>query len=86
MAVELRNALAQAIGMTLPTTLLFDYPTIGSLADHLIDLLVPDAQDVPPAEVPSADEPAAGSDDLDGLSDEEAEALLLEELSNLKKK
>jgi acyl transferase domain-containing protein/acyl carrier protein len=35
MAVELRNALSVAVGRTLPTTLLFDYPTLEALTTHL---------------------------------------------------
>lgn len=34
-AVELRNTLAQAFGMDLPPTLLFDYPSISRLAGHI---------------------------------------------------
>lgn len=35
MAVELRNALGRRLGLTLSATLLFDYPTLSSLAEHL---------------------------------------------------
>jgi NAD(P)-dependent dehydrogenase (short-subunit alcohol dehydrogenase family)/acyl carrier protein len=79
MAVELRNALARALGEALPVTLLFDHPTIDALALHLgrrFALVDPVAAD--------ADMPAAGSRahaDVEALSDAEAEALLLSELN-----
>ncbi|KAK3233921.1 hypothetical protein CYMTET_55810 [Cymbomonas tetramitiformis] len=34
-AVELRNGLAKAVGMELPGTLVFDYPSVGALAGYL---------------------------------------------------
>ncbi|WP_189894806.1 type I polyketide synthase, partial [Streptomyces canarius] len=40
-AVELRNALATAIGQDLPATLLFDHPDPADLAEHLRSLVVP---------------------------------------------
>ena len=34
-AVELRNALSSRLAVDLPATLILDYPTISSLAEHL---------------------------------------------------
>jgi len=75
MAVELRNALTRSIGRPLSATLLFDYPTLGALAAHLMRVLeLEEAATAPAAAAPAADP------DLHDLSDEEAEALLLQEL------
>jgi acyl carrier protein len=77
MAVELRNALTRSIGRPLSATLLFDYPTLAALTAHLMRLLGLDE--------PAPAEPAAidtRADALHDLSDEEAEALLLQELGD----
>ena len=77
MAVELRNAVGTAVGRALPATLLFDYPSIAALVDHLLGQL--DLQQGPEA----AAVPAARSDTAQAvaeLSESEAEAQLLAEL------
>jgi 3-oxoacyl-(acyl-carrier-protein) synthase/acyl carrier protein len=40
MAVELRNQLAQTLGQKLPSTLIFDYPTLEALRDYLLTSFV----------------------------------------------
>ena len=62
-AVELRNRLGTVTGLTLPATLVFDYPTPRLLADHLLGELFGDAHaepDAAEARTPSStDEPVA---------------------------
>jgi acyl carrier protein len=72
MAVELRNALAATLERPLSPTLVLDYPTLRTLTDFLL-------QEMFPAPAP----PSVGGilpDSVANISDEEAEALLLEEL------
>ncbi|MHA7962373.1 type I polyketide synthase, partial [Streptomyces sp. L500] len=61
-AVDLRNQLATATGLTLPATLVFDYPTAETLAAHLLaELLGGDGEDerrtAVPATMAAADDP-----------------------------
>jgi acyl carrier protein len=87
MAIELRNALAARTGLTLPATLVFDYPTTEALSRHLLSLLVPE-QPTPAARVvrtPARDENVVAVSDADvaALSDDEATELLLQELDGV---
>jgi len=88
MAVELRNALGRSVGATLPATLLFDYPVVDALADYMAnDVLKLQTSTDKPAEKPIVpDVKAQAAAEITEMSDEEAEALLLEELMNPKKK
>ena len=51
MAIELRNRLHSQFGgaFTINATAVFDYPTIGGLAEYLVGQL-PDAESPPPEE------------------------------------
>jgi acyl carrier protein len=74
MAVELRNLLGAGLGLSrsLPSTLVFDHPTIAALTDYLAaEVLSFDgaSKDAPP---PAAD--VVGQ--IEDLSDEEVERLL----------
>lgn len=84
LAVELKNRLQALLGLTLSTTLLFDYPTLDSLSDHLLARIAPAA---PLAEPPAAADGAGAAADLDvdvaQLSEEAAQSLLLAQLEKL---
>jgi acyl carrier protein len=80
MSVELRNVLSRAAGRALPATLVFDHPTVDALADHLLKLLVGETVS-PPPEAGAASRDERGREEVARLSDAEAEAALLAELS-----
>jgi acyl transferase domain-containing protein/acyl carrier protein len=82
LAVELRNVISKDVEKPLPASLLFDYPTVEALAEYLMGevLGLTEARETP-AEIPAAIlTPDAAATDIDGLSEEEAEALLMKEL------
>ncbi len=75
-AVELKNRLAASIGSNLRQTLLFDFPTLTTLMDHL-------KHDV--LEITADDEPSTPetilTESLEGLSEDALAELLAEELN-----
>ena len=42
MAVRFRNKLVECLGLDMPATIAFNYPTISLLAEHVQTLLVPE--------------------------------------------
>jgi hypothetical protein len=82
MAVELRNELETGLGLDhkLPATLVFNYPTIATLATFLEEQLLP-----------STETPSSWSDsatvsiatDVSQMGDDEVELLLLQKLEQL---
>jgi len=92
MAVELKNALDEAVGKNLPATIAFEYPTIDALAGYLLTDVLPltseSSEDTSETTSPEAPETTAESEDeialpdLDDLSEEELEALLMEKLDD----
>ncbi|WP_345025208.1 type I polyketide synthase, partial [Streptomyces sedi] len=60
-AVELRNRLVAVSGLTLPATVVFDYPSAGALADHLLAAVLDETPESAPAVVARgvSDEPIA---------------------------
>ena len=83
MAVELRNSLAASLGRPLPSTLLFDYPTVEALAGYVGREMLPSPA---PAPVPdaAAERPADVVEHLEDLSDEEVDRLFEERLARRK--
>jgi acyl transferase domain-containing protein len=82
MSVELRNALGRALGRTYSSTLLFLYPTIDSLSEHLSAELGGAASSVESAAAPLARADAV-SDRVAALSDRDVTDLLVQRLQRL---
>jgi acyl transferase domain-containing protein len=81
MSVELKNVLAKILGHALPVTLLFDYPTLETLTDHLLSELFPATPTVLDETGLQADE-LAWLARLEQLSEAEAEALLAQRVNH----
>jgi acyl transferase domain-containing protein len=85
-AVELANRLGASLGRSLPATLVFEYPTVEALTDYLAT----ESRQWEPATAPAPEQkrdgdapPATNVAELEQLSEEEAEALLLKRLKGL---
>jgi acyl transferase domain-containing protein/NADPH:quinone reductase-like Zn-dependent oxidoreductase len=84
MAVELRNLLRADLELAAPltATLVFDYPTVEAIAEHLVrDVLALAPAPIESAAVAPADTPPADTiDRIEQLSDEEVDRLFAERL------
>jgi NADPH:quinone reductase-like Zn-dependent oxidoreductase/acyl carrier protein len=82
MAVELRNELQRSLGEPLPSTLAFDFPVLESLTGHLAALVGIIEDSEPAHEAPATSTRRAEIvHEVAHLSDQDAEALLAEELN-----
>ncbi|MBZ0297818.1 MAG: SDR family NAD(P)-dependent oxidoreductase, partial [Anaerolineae bacterium] len=84
MSVDLKSHLEKRTGLSLPSTLTFNYPTVAELAEYLDGRLTPPpapARPVEPQPVPVSQTSAA---EIDELSEDDLEALLLKKLKGLK--
>jgi myxalamid-type polyketide synthase MxaB len=86
MAVELRNRLGAGLALQqkLPATLVFDYPTIEALAGYLAEKVLAVAQ-VDSSSPNGKEDNLTTLVEIESLSDEDAEALLLAKLELLSK-
>lgn len=79
MSLEIRNRLEANLHVRLSPALLFTYPTVASLVDHLLTEL---ELDVEPSTTAVLDE-TVNAPMADALSEQEAEAALVEKLVEL---
>ncbi|MGB0128367.1 MAG: acyl carrier protein, partial [Rhodocyclaceae bacterium] len=82
MAVQLRNGLGKALGLprALPSTLMFDHPTIEAIAAFLLEKIAAPASSAPAAAPTAATSAPLAAADVAGLSDDDIARLLDERL------
>jgi acyl transferase domain-containing protein/ubiquinone/menaquinone biosynthesis C-methylase UbiE/acyl carrier protein len=73
-SVELRNALQQEFSLSLPTTLIFKYPSIESLSEYLVTELSESVMPSQPENVSKTE--ATAEKDIQELSEDELSALI----------
>jgi len=88
MAIELRNALGQLAGRSLPSTIAFDHPTVARLTRYLLgELFPPEATPATPAAPAPAGDPPADQREIVArvahLDDDAVAELLAAKLSTL---
>jgi hypothetical protein len=87
MAVELKARLERSLGVPLPSTLTFNYPTIKALVDYLLsDVLEFDSAPAPEqtTPIPSPAEVLPFNHSSEDLSEDELSVLLLKKLEQIR--
>lgn len=79
MAIDLRSRLQNGLGCALPSTLVFDYPSVAEMARYVQEELLAAAA----APVLAEPNPTATAEALEALSDAELEALLMQKIATL---
>lgn len=86
-AVELRNRLQASLGSVLPTTLIFDYPTLNAMIDYFADeiLELPAADGEKPSAKPrtSASQRESVESEMDSMSVDAMVEMLKEKIANV---
>jgi myxalamid-type polyketide synthase MxaE and MxaD len=82
MALEMTKRIELNLDLALPTTIIFEHPTIQSLSGHLLERLQLRQQDEAAESTPAKTVSAASThiDHIEHMSEDEALALLLEKL------
>ena len=75
MSVTLQRALSSSLGIEVPASVVFDYPTVEALVGHL-------ATTLPELDEESPDQRSGGTDDYDRLTEDELFQLLSERLGS----
>ena len=86
MAVDLKSRLEAGVGQPLPSTLTFNYPSVGALANFLLQDILGSASEpvpVPVRETGPLEEAAAKRDSRGEMSEEDLAALLRRKLDQL---
>ena len=85
MAVELRNVLRQGLELDrkLPATLVFDHPNVSAIARYLDGLVQPTTPEMAQRAPVLSEQTTLDADTVAELSEEQAEALLLDRLAQL---